>query len=623
MNTILAIDGEGYTDDNDKHHYMMMAYSDCTGAITNHIKAPTLRTKDCLDFILHTPRKSEIYAYGFNYDLTKILTDVDDETLYKLFRPELRPGEYGPEPVEWEGYQLNMQGTKFTVKKRWTRTIWDLIKFYQCKFVDALVRWDVAKREDLIHMEHMKGLRSKFDPKDAQRILRYCLSECRHLATLARKLQKANEQIGFPLSTYYGAGTIGGNILTAFGIDKHNRSTPPDMQKAVACAFAGGRFENSVIGRIKGPIYSYDINSAYPYQTTFLPCLECGTWRYTNNEDKITTARAALVNVSYQGTRADEWAPFFFRDKDKCISFPKAIGSCWVYRAEYLSAKAGWEGVTFKGAWVYTSDCQHRPFREIPNLYLERLRLGKDGAGISLKLGYNATYGKLAQSVGHPKFNCWIWAGMITSNTRAQILDAIRAHKDRSKLLWIATDGIYTREPLELSEPVDTGTFTEHKKPLGGWDETIINDDMFTVRPGIYFAVSGESSLRGRGIGRKLLGDSKLAIMDAFESSGKEGVELFSRRFHGGKSSITIRKDEYGDIEYNRSDNYGQWRPWSVKLTFNPMPKRIMRRDGSLALRDFAGQASQPYNKADFSPEKVFLELLDGMMEEQPDGGWS
>ena len=48
---------------------------------------------------------------------------------------------------------------------------------------------------------------------------------------------------------------------------------------------------------------------------------------------------------------------------------------------------------------------------------------------------------KLAQSLGkHPPFQCWIWASMITSGTRAQMLDMLALHKDWRNLLAIATD---------------------------------------------------------------------------------------------------------------------------------------------------------------------------------------
>src|SRR5208282_3901704 len=79
-----------------------------------------LATKDVLHWILHLPYPSRLFAYSFNYDLTKMLEDVDNESLYCLARPEDRgrkgkDAARGPKPVLWENHWLNLQGTHFTV----------------------------------------------------------------------------------------------------------------------------------------------------------------------------------------------------------------------------------------------------------------------------------------------------------------------------------------------------------------------------------------------------------------------------------------------------------------------------------------------------------------------------
>src|SRR5690348_17906092 len=75
-----------------------------------------------------------------------------------------------------------------------------------------------------------------------------------------------------------------------------------------------------------------------------------------------------------------------------------------------------------------------RPPRSTLFPYTTLFRSGKDGAGIVLKLGTNSTYGKTAQSVGSAPFRSWIWAGNITSGTRAQLLRAMRSEEHTSEL---------------------------------------------------------------------------------------------------------------------------------------------------------------------------------------------
>lgn len=324
------------------------------------------------------------------------------------------------------------------------------------------------------------------------------------------------------------------------------------------------------------------------------------------------TAKAALVKHAYDARKnPPAWAPFFHREPDGSICYPSRTQG-WAWQSEFREALAAWPGVEFHGAWILDSQCDHRPFADVPRLYLERLRLGKDGPGIVLKLAVNSLYGKLAQSIGKPRYQCWIWAGMITAHTRAMILRAIRCHRDPRNLLWIATDGIYTRERLDLPDPIDTGTMTEHRKPLGGWDVSVIDGAMFAARPGIYFAVNDDAKLRGRGIGRAVLLRYRDAIMDA-HAQGRESVTLESVRFHGAKSSLSLR----GDGTVHRGPDYGQWRPWKVELTFDPMPKRVLDRDGRLRLRDCEGE-SAPYSKSDPSPEALLMGALDAMIDEQP-----
>src|ERR1700730_522534 len=138
--TYLGIDGEGQG--RKVHRYVFLA---CTDELTMEKRSISndlgLTTTQSLDFILSIPMycrggKSKIFAYAFQYDLTKILTDVDNASLYKLFRPELRqrpPSESikGPYPIHWNGYTLNLQASKFTVKRGKKRAVvWDIFQFF-------------------------------------------------------------------------------------------------------------------------------------------------------------------------------------------------------------------------------------------------------------------------------------------------------------------------------------------------------------------------------------------------------------------------------------------------------------------------------------------------------------
>jgi hypothetical protein len=685
----LGIDGEGQGREN--HTYVYLAAAGDGGGFCYAASSPSweaawndtekrfepgvkgLSTVECLDFILRLPSKARIFAYAFNYDLTKILTDCDDKTLYFLFRPELRPGKgkrkaLGPEPIWWhpsgdhrrkDAYRLNMVGTKFVVAHLGTkRTIWDVFKFYQSKFVGALKDWKVGSEEMRAHMTHMKDKRADFDRESPGKVKAYCLEECRYMAELARKLCAAHEQVQLPLKTFYGAGSSAGAMLGVMGIRKQLRkppSTDAGLKHAIACAFFGGRFENSVIGPVEGQVWNYDISSAYPYHITFLPCLLHGYWIHTTDPSVMRRGKTAIVryelgpNRDVSGQPYDDWGPLPFRDEEGCISFPIESGGGWVYKKEFLEAQKTFAHVQFCEAWVYLSSCECRPFARIPEYYAERCRIGKEGPGIVLKLGCNSCYGKLAQSIGSAQFNNWVWAGMITSGCRAQILHMMRLHEKRSDLLMIATDGIYTRQRLTPPTPKDTGT-GHTGKPLGGWEEQSVKQGVFMARPGIYFPLNPTTEhltkIRGRGVGKSVVFENWRTIVDSWTRyRDSRTVRVANvQRFCGAKTSISRAGDPSGlegDWVYNRAKGgteehedgtlhqaprYGNWIVRPVDMSFSPLPKREMvNLDGlTLKLRSFPSDAtSQPYDNAKKSQENKDLAAFEQEILEQPDADLS
>ncbi len=774
-----------------------------------------LYTTECLDLILSLPtRRTKIFSFSFNYDMTMMLRDLPDKALYELFRPDIlyrRPkktdkGESfkGADPIVWEDYELNLQGTKFTVMRRSDEkkvVIWDLFKFYQGKFVAAIDDWKVGDEDTRGFIRLMKDKREDFDKLPPAEVRRYCLQETRYIGDLAQKLVVAAKSADLKLKSFYGAGSLGAAMLDAMGIRDKLAPSPKEMFEAIAAAFAGGRFENSGIGPFREALASWDISSAYVYQLAFLPCLKHASWRHTTKREEIegatVSANGALVHYTLgtpthaRNVHGEDrvplgaWGPFPFRSKDGSIAFPIESGGGWVWLDEYLAGEKIFPHVQFREAWVYERNCDCRPFERIPEYYNLRLRIGKEGPGIVIKLGMNSCfvagtmvltekgarpietirdgdvvvtregmrrvtdsglqgeseatwevsftdgtrlegtpdhhvltahdqgawrplerlrpgdiilayegtrrvatvlpkgrkmpvygitvegdapeffangivahncYGKLAQTLGAALFNNWIWAGMITSGCRAQLLEMLWLHHDPQNLLMLATDGVLTREdpclPVKGNVivclrgtkgcpqghtfvpplPLDTKTGSTGK-PLGGWEHKSVPKGVFMARPGIYFpldmidnesdckgAKCGEckvcfmAAVRARGVGRSVLLKHSRIIVDAWESGGVTAIAKMPdvTRFCGAKTSISIsgtpeqRRTGEGAV-YTRAKGtghepaYGQWVSRPVEMSFNPLPKRErVNPDGrTLQLRRFpADQESMPYPKA-------------------------
>lgn len=442
------------------------------------------------------------------------------------------------------------------------------------------------------------------------------------MATLARKLVEAHVTAGIPLKNFYGAGSSATAMLLKMNVRAHMQEPPEAMIQAVAQAFAGGRFDNSRIGTVKGKIRGADISSAYPYQTQFLPCLVHGRWARTIRRQQLDRVKIACVKYTLRDsvsvdTKHRPWGPFPFRGVDGSISYPAVSGGGWVWLQEFLEAEKIFPNVAFKEAWVFHQECDCKPFKDMPGYYNERCRIGKEGPGIVLKLGSNSVPGKTAQSVGAAPFRNYVFAGNINSGCRAQVLTALGLHRDWRDMLMVATDGILTRDmTLKLPAPMDTGTNLEFKdkdkdgneilvrKPLGGWEIKDSSRGVFFARPGVYFPLDPSKEdlaiVRGRGVGRGVVlenwekiieryeqWDQKIVATerDGFDKDGWPIVKVANvSRFCGAKSSIS-RSTVDGKYVYNRaSGNHmiGQPDPdGSGKFGYYPQHNSTCRgRDG-------------------------------------------
>lgn len=657
---IIGVDGEGqgrkdFETGDGEHRYNYLCAADEDGKTWDIGNDPRKRltTEECLEFFLDLPTRSLIFAFAFLYDLTKILTDLDDPSLYLLFhekkRQKLVDGQMLYSPVEWGPYHLNFMNRKFSVRRGKRRaTVWDIFAFFQSKFTKACVDWQIGDKASIEDMERMKERRSDFDAQSWNEIQVYCQSECKHLANLGRQLLTAHEDAGIKLQQFFGAGSTAKALMNKYGVKEYiDNDVPAEMREAIACAFFGGRFENSVIGSIRRPVWNADISSAYPYAATFLPCLTHGRWKKVerNLENEIERSRLALIRWTLPGpgsTICASWGPLPVRKADGSISFPLAASSGWTWKEEFLAARKLRPDVRATHAWVYTSDCNCQPFAFLPEIYLERLRIGKDSRGIVLKLGPNSVYGSLVQSVGfRPPFQCWIWGGNITSTCRAQLLEGMACAPSLSDVLMLATDGLWSDSEIILPKPKDTGTWnavdskTGEHKPLGGWEVKPYPRGVFAARPGIYFPLEPTmediAKVRARGLGRKILYDQHRQVISAFER-GDSSVLI------GARSCDVETRKEYGTQRFvgaktgmswsprqgvKRNANYGEWVDWPTEINFDPRPKReSVNSDGTLKCWDNLdgrfNAPSLPYDAALKTDEDVLLQLAGLIAEEQP-----
>lgn len=579
---------------------------------------------------------------------------------------------------------------------KWARsvTVWDVFSFFQKSFVGALkdyrcghcpackskprghceiAPWSPA---DLKRIASMKQGRPSFDPAARQEIETYCTDECRYLAFLVRDLLVHTENFGVRLKSFHGSGALASEWMkgdktrgrpsvksfmpqrSIAGPGTGEQFSAPGLPEYVAlCAYYGGRFEVRFIGPC-GWLRMADINSAYPHIIRGLPCLAHGTWRH------VTSYEPGKTGVYLTGSHTSgPWAPFPFRTGPDMNAAGLARGALyyahegrrWVWHPEVEAARRafGDEAIPVYEGYVLDSECDHVPFADVPGMYELRKQYVSEGNGVEkvIKLLLNSLAGKTMQSIGWtlnehtgvpqpPPFQCWVWAGLITSGTRAMILDAL--YQPGADVVSVATDGILSRTPLKLNTgdaPAGDGSlWAPPRKELGAW-ETGEAEDGWLFQSGVYTMLvpckkgdecddpghvsqhertsSGKQATRiykTRGFAAREIPAAKLIA--AWEAGGRE-VESDP----GQTRFVTLRGGlkRVDGLEY-----IGQWIPSAHKTTFDHNRRLPLLPDEALAAGDFAARCSDSEPCVIYPPDLVSAPYepkgtWEDVMEDQPD----
>jgi hypothetical protein len=315
---------------------------------------------------------------------------------------------------------------------------------------------------------------------------------------------------------------------TPLSRENHEARIPAEFRDIGRQSYYGGRFEQFIHGHVPGSVWEYDINSAYPAVIANLPCLLHGRWTQGMGGNGWMERRASAMDtpnaltVLYGVAHGSNpfVGPLPHRTRKGSIAYP-SITRGWYWQHEVDAARNAGLLDTFdieESVTYVPCDCEP-PLDAIRDLYLARIdpSVGKNSPrGRALKLVYNSAYGKFAQSIGAPRYSNGIYASLITSGCRTQILDAIGSHPDgASAVTMIATDGIY------FTTPHPSLDFTPNK--LGAWEGAELTG-MTQLMPGVYWTDKGRAAVRdnkklkvkSRGISARDLSRSLDELDEAF-----------------------------------------------------------------------------------------------------------
>jgi DNA polymerase type B, organellar and viral len=515
-------DGEGAgTDELGRQLYMLFRMGD-----RELFTGEPLTTRQILRFICDHPPDQILVGFAFGYDVTMILRDLSETQCKRLFAPrQFGPGrssftwfhefeiDYLPRQyfrVRRVRYRIDPETRqeRRVVIKGSTRTIYETFGFFQKPFAKVLNEFEVGTASEREQIAYDKSRRGSDDWQIGDDERAYCAMECRFLTELMDKLRGYCDEANIKPKSWSGAGRLAAALHereATIRADLIETLVPPGVLDYANFAYYGGRFEVTRTGSIDGPIWEYDIRSAYPAAMHDLPCLLHGAWRF-GPCGKLPLSTTYCAGVRFSGGReiaAGALGALPIRSKEGYLFWPWRGGGVY-WSCELAAAKNLGFRLNIGDGWIYEKQCDCRPFAWVEDLYEFRRKIGSSGPGYPIKLGINALYGKLAQRKGNGAFNNLIWAGMITAMTRAQLLEAV-ALATPGAVLMLATDALYTTEPL----PLPVGPW------LGNWEEQQL-DGLFIVQPGLYWSPD-RAKRKARGLpGRFFEG---AGLTDEFQST--------------------------------------------------------------------------------------------------------
>jgi hypothetical protein len=616
----VGVDGEGFnviTPTGDTHHVYALLRA---GEAAFHT-GKELTTLECLDFLANLPPEYIYVGYFFDYDVTMILRGMPPERINRLLHPELRTrfnplsGMWVTRPVDYEGYQIDYRaGKEFKVRRyigpdakgRSTYspyiTINDVGSFFQCRFAKSLKEWDLGTPEERAMIDDGKAKRGSHISLDADTI-RYNALEVVLLESLMEKFRDVCYGLGIKPRMWQGPGQLAEALLKNHGVTKTKElDLPAELLTAGQAAYYGGRFETGAVGTVQGPIYAYDINSAYPDAARKLPCLIHGGWEkrawmkpgggvaprpstgnkpssadpkwWAENKAELWLAHGSFEAKYNEYTDTHSYFGFPFRNEHGGILYPDT-GKGWYWSIEIEAAVHQ----TFRidqDYWAYNSQCDCTPFDWVPPLYLERLAMKETNMGGVLKLTLNSIYGKMCQSVGHPTYANPIWASLITAHARtklANLMHYVPPKKQQPEgqhrcicenVIMVATDAVFTTAPLHTKAPVEieggTGTRPIKVTPnadLGGWDFEE-HESIHIIMPGVYFKGADGKTPKTRGVPRQ-------AILDHRDEFLRVGAALVNGDIPMDEAAVTVPLIQFQGLRVSnhrgRLDLAGEWLP--------------------------------------------------------------
>lgn len=533
--TFISLDGEATTKDG---KYGLLA-SSAGDYIANR---RGLTTEECLDFLLALPKhhtkgggKPIYVGFAIDYDVNMILCDLP------LFGETASIEELRRDGVtHWRGYTIRYFHRKIFRVSRGKKTLtwFDTWGYFQSSFEKALIAWKIPVPEIITEGKKARG---SFHRWSMEKLRAYNDAELSQHVELMNQLRAAIAPLNLTVYSWHGPAALAGYWLTKHDVASLQAELSPNLEDVACRAYFGGRIDVRGYGKVE-PVYHYDIVSAYPAATRFLPDLSKTTWKKT----RLPESPLYCARIRWQVPEGTHWPPFPWRNHRGTIRYPLA-GEGWYWVHELEAAREVF-GDCFEILECYSGfEDESEPLKELIEetfSYRAELKAAGNPSHVPVKLILNSIYGKFAQQVGAAKHRNIIWAGLITSYTRAQMMRAITP-----ATVCVMTDSVWSAEPLNV----------ETSGQLGGWEQEP-ETRLVVAEAGLYQAwrPDGTEQTWQRGFDRNMPVDIEHLVNEWLDGDECYAPVYNVHRFVGmGLATIT---------------NY-QWREWrDIERTIHPVP---------------------------------------------------
>lgn len=535
--TFIGVDGEGVTRPDGIHEYVLLSMGDQS---LYHADGSRLTTDEIFGWLWRNHEEGAAYVGFFlGYDFSQWFRDLPEDRARMLLtdagklarrRTSINPR---PWPVRSGQWEFDILGSKrFKLRPAFSRAPWmeicDTGPMFQTSFLAAIDPgdWPEPICSDAEYRTIRQGKEERGNdvvppgtPVSAE-MIRYNVLENEVLARLMTRTNEGLVSMGVKLrrNQWFGPGQAAQAWLKNVAAE-HSREAILGAAKgrgveeayrtgltAAQGSYFGGWFEIMAHGPIPGTTWEYDINSAYPTIIAELPCLLHGDWIGGEGSPPEGRGPWVLVRATVRGSHRFVGAMLHRTPKGRVLRPQATSGWYWAHEVR-AAQRAGLIDTVVYSEWREYVPCSCTPpFRAIRQLYEHRLTAGKKTPqGKALKLVYNSSYGKMAQSIGLPLFGNPVYASLITAGCRTMILDAIATHPERADaVVMVATDGVYFTTPHPTLDLDD--------QRLGAWSATA-KENLTLFKPGVYWddatraaiKQGGRLKLKSRGVNAKAL----------------------------------------------------------------------------------------------------------------------